>query len=222
MSTQTSSSRPVFSSEQKAAWLKAKALLKDMSLKIRALRADKEPRGYYSEMFKLSYRYRALHTAMSLLRGKTMEQIEAIPTKPGKAEQRRMTLCYCSMEKRVQTWVDHLKDPGATKLYVYVDANLSDSQKAVQSAHAVAQFQKDHPTAPWVNGTLVLMTLDPNAPGERWNRPAKFEDFTTGTNSDDFTSVWREPDMDNRITAVARLSTYNNEQNGKIPGTKLL
>jgi hypothetical protein len=76
------------------------------------------------------------------------------------------------------------------KLYVVVDASLSKSQQAVQASHGVAQYVIDediHPSKDrWLNSTLVLL---------------KDRDLDKYLSSCD--SYWREPDLDNRVTAVA-------------------
>lgn len=73
------------------------------------------------------------------------------------------------------------------KLYVIVDNRLSPSQKAVQAAHGVAQYMLEHP-GKWNNETIVLMR----------GHPEKLEEVAD--------SIWREPDMGNRITAAAILA----------------
>jgi hypothetical protein len=70
------------------------------------------------------------------------------------------------------------------KLYVVVDSNLSPSQQGVQAAHGVAQYLLEHPDTEWTNGTLIILK-SPEI--ERW--------FTWAE------SVFREPDLDNRVTA---------------------
>jgi len=74
------------------------------------------------------------------------------------------------------------------KLYVLVDATLSKSQRAVQTAHAVAQYLIDNPTTVWNNGTLVVLQA---------------EDINNEALNAD--SLFREPDLGNRITAITKL-----------------
>ena len=226
--SQSTSSRPVFTSEQRIAWLGAKALLKSLSLQIREAKGCRKlvpHEGTYlgqdaaEAVRRLSTRYRALHIAMSLLRGQTMVQIEGEGSKFTRLDWSRL-----QMDARIKEWQEYLKNPGSKKLYIITDATLSPSQQAVQSAHAVAEFQKNHPGAPWVNGTLVLLKLTPGNPSEHWNRVPKLEDFKTeATMTGDYISTWREPDMGNKITAIALLSEYRNEErNGQLRGTSLL
>lgn len=75
------------------------------------------------------------------------------------------------------------------KLYVLVDKYLTKSQKAVQSAHAVAEFCLKDKGKNWTNGTLVLTEVD------------NIMDWVDGSDA-----IFREPDMSNMITAVAYLS----------------
>lgn len=70
-------------------------------------------------------------------------------------------------------------------LYIVVDANLSPSQRAVQAAHAVAQFMLVRPGV-WKNETLVLLK-------DKGIEKYLFE-------ADAF---FQEPDLDYQVTAVA-------------------
>lgn len=72
------------------------------------------------------------------------------------------------------------------KLYILVDQNLSPSQRAVQAAHAVAEYLLTHRDTEWDNGTLVLLKVPDLEP---WLKHAD--------------AIFREPDLDNRITAIA-------------------
>jgi len=74
------------------------------------------------------------------------------------------------------------------KLYVLVDPSLSKSQKAVQTAHAVAQYLIDNPNTDWDNGTLVVLKA------RDIDREAAYAD-----------SIFREPDLENKITAITKL-----------------
>lgn len=74
------------------------------------------------------------------------------------------------------------------KLYILVDNNLTWQHRAVQAAHAVAEYMKQTPDTPWYNGTLVLLGSDDI------NQDAEQCDV-----------VWREPFWQNRITAAASL-----------------
>ena len=206
-STTIKSSRPVFTAEQKEAWKKAKALLKTL-------------------IGKDVIRFRALHIAMSELRGKYKTHkgpIEILSKNPDKATQKQSLDTWNNLRAKVDAWKSYLEDPGSKKLFIITDGTLSDSQKAVQSSHCAAQFVKEHPLAPWTNGTLVLLTPDVTH--------RAFSRITSDDNvMDKFVSwygygynhitVWRESDMEDKITSIAILDDF--KEAGKIPGLKML
>lgn len=213
MATET---RIRFTEEQKEAWKKAKKLLKSMDIGTVARRS--------------------LHIAMSELRAeqgrKHKGPIETLAKKPGKLEQYQANYRGNEIAARVQDWKTYLQDPGARKLYIIVRDDLSPAQKAVQASHCAAEFQKRHPLAPWVNGTMVLLQNNPSDP--YFKRFAQvctagkivadpFEHYIRNAfYRAHYTTLWREPDMENKLTAVAVLSSYQNELNGKTPGIKLV
>lgn len=199
MATETTiKTRPVFTTEQKEAWKKAKLLLKT-----------------YAGIDTLQYR--SLHVAMSELRSKYRQHkgpIEVISKNSDKAYEHRLRDLGDKLRERIDTWKEYFNDPGSKKLYVICDNTLSDSQKAVQSAHAVAQFQKDHPFAPWTNGTLILLTPENDCtfyrnPKDKVNS-YNLDKVTTwyGQRYCDFYTEWREPDMNNEITAIAVMNNF--------------
>ena len=202
------SNRPTFTPEQHEAWQKAKLYLKHL------INTD-------------TLKYRALHIAMSELRGRYRTHkgpIETMSKNPNKSKQRYILDSYDGLRTRVDTWKAYLENPGSKKLFVLVDNNLSPSQQAVQASHAVALFQKENPLAPWVNGTLVLLTIDP-AYKQRYavdRGEYTFEQclskFASGWS---FSSLWREEDLDNRPTAFAVMDEYS-DLGTIIKGTKLL
>ena len=204
--------RITFTPEQKEAWIKAKELLKT---------------GMSS---------RSLHIAMSELRAENGRKhkgpIETLPKHPGKLEEYKAIYAQEQIAAKVKQWKEYLRDPGKQKLYIIVRDDLSPAQKAVQASHAAAQFQKEHPNAPWINGTMVLMQPVTNdnyykrfeAP-RSWRQDGydPFEEYIKGCfYGTDFKTYWREPDLDNKLTAVAILSVYHNEQNRQRPGIKLI
>ena len=184
--------RPTFTNEQKEAWNKAKLLLA-------SLRHDDV------------IRYRALHIAMSELRARYRKHkgpIETPAKNPDKANAREYLDKLNQLRKRIDSWKEYFENPGNKKLYVLCDATLTEAQKAVQSAHAVADFQKEYPFAPWTNGTLVLLQHNAN----RYSYTTTTFDETIKHNfnkySWDYQIDWREPDMGNAITAVAFLDDF--------------
>jgi hypothetical protein len=212
MTTNTNTTRPTFTPEQKEAWNKAKLLLKDLIAKGQTTRL------------------RALHIAMSELRGtfrKHKGLIEQPSSKPDKRRQKESLDSQIRLRERIDEWKLYLTDPGAHKLYIIVKGGMSPSQKAVQASHAAHQFAKEHPHAPWINGTLVLLTPDPNYKDWR-GKGITLEDFhpvdaNGHWNSEGkYMTIWREPDMDNAITAVCILKEFQNSETGQHRGLKLL
>ena len=184
--------RPTFTNEQKEAWNKAKLLLA-------SLRHDNV------------IRYRALHIAMSELRARYRKHkgpIETPAKNPDKANAREYLDKLNQLRKRVDSWKEYFENPGSKKLYIICDAALTEAQKAVQSAHAVADFQKEYPFAPWTNGTLVL--LQHNADVYTYTKTT-FPEITKHNFNKygwNYHTEWREPDMDNAITAIAVLDDF--------------
>ncbi len=73
--------------------------------------------------------------------------------------------------------------------------DLTDSQRAVQAGHAVAEYLVHSPLSVWRNETLIYL----GAKG--------LKDLKNLTRKLDFNDVnyteWREPDLNNEITAIA-------------------
>ena len=81
------------------------------------------------------------------------------------------------------------------KLYVVVRKDLSESQRAVQAGHAVAEFLLRGPNSNWSNGTLVYLGVK----GLRQLENLKFK-----LDRRDISYVeFREPDIGNETTAIA-------------------
>lgn len=205
---------PRFTEEQKEAWRKAKFLL----FKVSALSTKSR---------------RALHIAMSELRAENGRRhkgpIETLPRSIGKCIQYEAIHRYERTKERVAEWKQYLTDPSAKKLYIIIRPDLSSAQKAVQASHATAQFQKEHPFAPWINGTMVL--LEPNQSSTLWKHMpdyrADLNDFDAfdkfvGWFHATFKTEWREPDMGNHITAIAMTSDFLSDQLGSREDLKLI
>jgi len=202
-----------FTDEQKEAWIKAKELLK-----------------------KGCSFSRSLHIAMSELRAENGRKhkgpIETLSSKEGKLNQYKAIFIQEEIAEKVKEWKNYFRDPGKQKLYIIVRDDLSPAQKAVQASHAAAQFQKEHPLAPWLNGVMVLMQTNPNDDYyKRFQSPVfnkkeeydPFQEYIKGClYRPNFKTYWREPDIGNKLTAIAILSTYKNDTNGKYPGIKLI
>lgn len=86
--------------------------------------------------------------------------------------------------------------PRDQALYVLVRKDLPKSSQAVQAAHAVAQFVIEN-SAHWNNGTLVFLA----APDEAYLGSIKQKI------SDRRFSEFREPDLNDQITAIAVLGS---------------
>ena len=79
-------------------------------------------------------------------------------------------------------------------LYIVVDDTLPKSHQAAQAGHGVAAFFLACPTQAkeWNNGTLVLLKGDVQAIAQKNEISTPIVD-----------AIWREPDLGNRITALA-------------------
>lgn len=180
---------PRYTPEQREAWQKAKYLLKHA---------------------RSSASRRALHIAMSELRAeqgrKHKGPIETPAKHEGKLIEYKAILIRDSIAARVAEWKQFLRDPGSKKLFIIVDPSLSPAQKAVQAAHCAAEFQKQHPHAPWINGTMVLLEPEGDVPLDRFAQRLWWVDYQT---------AWTEPDMDDQLTAIALLSDFRNQDIGK-------
>ena len=80
------------------------------------------------------------------------------------------------------------------RLYVIVDKSLEPVYGCVQGGHCVAQWLFDHPNQEWNNGYLIYLYGDV----KRWIRKLETTDH-------DF-SIFKEPDLGNKITAIATLN----------------
>lgn len=80
------------------------------------------------------------------------------------------------------------------KMYVLVRKDLTNAQQAVQGGHALAQFILNNNTD-WNNGTLVYLGVRDEVQLMKQSYKLKLD----GINVEE----WREPDMDNQLTAIA-------------------
>ena len=76
--------------------------------------------------------------------------------------------------------------------------DLTQSQKAVQSAHAIAEYLIKNPETKWDNGTMVLLTVENEDILIRTKNILEMK----GNN----VVYFREPDIDNQMTAFALVS----------------
>jgi hypothetical protein len=190
-----------FTTEQKEAWNKAKVQLKSRSLE--------------------GIRLRALHIAMSELRAENGRKhkgpIETPPKNEMKLQQYNAILSSYHLQKRVEEWKEYFRDPGKKKLFIITRNDLSSSQKAVQAAHCAAQFQKEYPGSPWINGTMILLVPRQDSMAFKsmeacFPKGSDFFDRLVPTFHYNYITKWREPDQDNRITSIAILADFYNNR----------
>jgi len=87
-----------------------------------------------------------------------------------------------------------------------VRKDLSDSQRAVQAGHAVAEFLLHSPFSRWSNGTLIYLGVKGLKQLENIKQKFEWEDIPY--------IEFREPDLNNEITAIA--TTVHNKHTGKL------
>lgn len=80
------------------------------------------------------------------------------------------------------------------KLYVIVRKDLSPSQIAVQAGHAVAEYLVND-SKTWKNEILIYLGVPGLRQLHRWMMKLDNQDVEYTT--------WREPDINNEVTAIA-------------------
>jgi hypothetical protein len=210
-----------YTNEQREAWAKAKYLLHELRT------------GHPDALNPASRR--ALHIAMSEMRAeqgrKHKGPIETLPKHEQKRIQHEAIKRDLALNERVAAWKAFLMDPSSKKLYILIDHTLSPAQKAVQASHAAAQFQKEHPFAPWINGTMVLLECK-NKDFTNFRGPISMEEWARrnhwiqpnygGGWPTTFTTLWSEPDLDNRLTAIAATRDFRTEELGSSEQLRLI
>lgn len=84
------------------------------------------------------------------------------------------------------------------KLYVLIRKDLSPSYQAVQAGHAVAEWLLQHgQVTEWQNGTLIYLGIENEKELEHWSQKLDQKNMKW--------TVFREPDIDNQMTAIACL-----------------
>jgi len=78
-----------------------------------------------------------------------------------------------------------------TRLYVLIDKSLAPIYGCVQGGHAVAQWLLEHPDQEWNNSYLIYLKCNIYSMRKRLVKLGK--DF----------SEFKEPDLDNKLTAIA-------------------
>ena len=84
------------------------------------------------------------------------------------------------------------------KLYVLLRKDLSYSQQAVQGGHAVAEFLLKS-SSKWKNTTLIYLGVKGENQLKNWIKKLSRQNIDCIS--------WREPDMNNEITAIATLGS---------------
>lgn len=78
--------------------------------------------------------------------------------------------------------------------------DLSPSQQAVQGGHALAEFLLHNRATKWRNGTLIYLGVK--------NGMQLMKLMYTLNCDKEYFVTWREPDLDNQITALATMSNH--------------
>ena len=86
------------------------------------------------------------------------------------------------------------------KMYVIVRRDISPSYQAVQGGHALAEFLLNY-SQNWGNSTLIYLGVSNELQLKKWENKLTQRNITF--------AEWREPDIDNQITAIA---AYSNEE----------
>ncbi len=82
------------------------------------------------------------------------------------------------------------------KLYVIIRKDLTHAQRAVQAGHAVAEYLLKC-SQDWQNSTLIYLGVKGETQLKNWGH--KLNSLNVAYAS------WREPDLENQITAIATL-----------------
>lgn len=90
------------------------------------------------------------------------------------------------------------------RLYVLIDNNLDSIYGCVQGGHVVAQWLLNHPNQDWNNSYLIYVSADIS----KWKEKLDILEV-------DYTE-FREPDLNNQITALAVLNNDKMFKNLKL------
>jgi len=88
------------------------------------------------------------------------------------------------------------------RIYTITRKDISIGQKLVQSNHASTQYLIDHSPhteGKWNNGSIICLELGNEKSLKRWIKKLEENNIKY--------SLFREPDMDHEITAIAALHT---------------
>ena len=90
------------------------------------------------------------------------------------------------------------------RLYVLIDNNLDSIYGCVQGGHVVAQWLLNHPNQDWNNSYLIYVSADIS----KWKEKLDILEI-------DYTE-FREPDLNNQVTALAILNNDKMFKNLKL------
>ena len=89
------------------------------------------------------------------------------------------------------------------RLYVLTRKDLGLAYQAVQGAHAVAQFGIDYSDHEWNNGYLIFLEVEDRGELHEWLGELEYlNKFKAEPKKAPF-SIFKEPDLDNELTAIA-------------------
>lgn len=94
-------------------------------------------------------------------------------------------------------------------LYILTDSNLELPYRAVQGGHAVAQWLLENPGQAWNNETLIYVESPTIMEAHMYKLDRSGIEYTT----------FREPDLDNRVTAIAAYTDDKFFKNFKLMGS---
>ena len=135
-------------------FLKIKSELKDFANQIKTLKVEHKTlqkenggAGIEYKVANATDEFRYLHVAYCLVRGRKYEEIER-PKPHNKLNPEKLSQC-----------INRIIEENKCRMYVLVDKSLPAEQKAVQAAHAVAEYYKVHgakTTYQWNNHLIIL------------------------------------------------------------------
>lgn len=159
---------------------------------------------YTSNTGELSYTYRHLHIAYSLLRGQTMKQIEPkvrINNEPDLKLVERIIEHYMGIPDFFKNLMDFRRQkPRVIKMYVLVREDMEPINRTVQAGHAVAEYLQTHKAeaqenedadvTPWRNGYMIYLGVENEIELGKWEAKlqAAGKKFATFVEPD-----WGEP-----------------------------
>jgi len=124
------------------------------------------PRGRFSGKLYQRHIARHMNIAYSLVRGRTMKQIESKVREHNEPDMKfvnKLTHEFMNPETYDPNDYNTFYDKPEVKMYVLVRKDLEPRHRMVQGGHAVAQYLLDHNEEEWKNGTMVYLAVDNEA-----------------------------------------------------------